>query len=147
MLITTHKQNSFSAMLANQWRAPSSNPISSLAASIGEHPVLAITDAVDLGAGIPTALNAVGGRGGAVLDTASGIMGAYHGFKAVYHLVNALNESDNGPTRAGKHEMTMALGEGLSAAGQICIASGVGPVSLGFLGLGLLVTNFATLSR
>jgi len=113
---------------------------------IAENPALLTADALDLGAGVSTALG-VTGSGAGLLQGTTVALSAYHGAKAVYHLVSGANESDNGVTPEGKHHFTMALGEALSATGQICIASGVGPVALGFLGLGMLITNSAQLNH
>lgn len=113
---------------------------------IAQNPILFTADALDLGSGISTALGA-SGAGSGMLHGTSLFMGVYHGAKSFYHLINGANESDNGVTPEGKHQFTMMVGEALSATGQICAVSGVGPVSLGFLGLGLLITNTAQLSH
>lgn len=147
MLITTSKHNTFSAMLANQWRPQNPGLISSVSSSIAQHPGLAVTDVLDLGAGISTTFDAVGGKGGDILKATSIGMGVYHGAKTLYHLVEAMNESEDGNTKATNSQLTKALGDGLTAAGQFCAVGGVGPVSLGFLGLGLLVSNLSAFSR
>lgn len=123
-----------------------SGPGATLHRKIADNPVLFIADAVDVGAGVSTALG-VTGSGAGVLHGTSVAMSFYHGAKAVYHLINGANESDNGVTPEGKYQFTMGLGEALSATGQICAASGVGAVSLGFLGLGMLITNCAQLNH
>ena len=120
--------------------------VQKLSQKIAENPILFTADALDLGAGISTALGVSGAGAGAPHGT-SFLMGAYHGAKAVVHLVKGATESDNGVTPEGKHQFTMMVGEALSATGQICALSGVGPVSLGFLGLGMLITNTAQLNH
>jgi len=114
--------------------------------TIAEHPILFTADAVDIGAGLANATSAVSGAGGDVLKGTSFVMGAYHGVKAFVHLVNGVTNADMGYTKAAKTEFSKLAGEALITTGHICAAAGVGPVSLGFLGLGLVVTNAATLA-
>lgn len=147
MLITSTKNPSISSMLANQWRSTGSHPVAKATTAIADHPLLFATDAVDLGAGITTALGGLEGKGGDVLHGTTFLMGATHAVKGFYHLIHGLNDWDSYNEQEGKHHFTMAAGEGLTAAGQFCSAAGVGPVSLGFLGLGMLITNASTLSN
>lgn len=117
---------------------------SKVAQTIGDNPILFTADAVDLGSGIANSLGGLQGAGGDVLKGTSVVMGGYHAIKALYHLVNAA-DTYSAPNQ--KHHVTMMTGEILSAAGQFCAAAGVGPVSLGFLGLGMVVTNAQQLSQ
>ena len=117
---------------------------SKAAQTIGENPILFTADAVDLGSGIANSLGGLQGTGGDVLKGTSFVMGGYHGVKAFYHLING---ADTYSREEQKHHFTMMTGEILSAAGQFCAGAGVGPVSLGFLGLGMVVTNAAQLSQ
>ena len=114
--------------------------------TIAEHPILFTADAVDLGAGLANATSAVSGTGGDVLKGTSFAMGAYHGVKAFVHLVNGIGMADAGYTKEAKKDFTKLAGEVLLTTGHLTAAAGVGPVSLGFLGLGLVVTNAATLA-
>lgn len=114
--------------------------------AIAEHPILFTADAVDLGAGLANATSAVSGTGGEVLKGTSFVMGAYHGVKAFVHLVNGIGMAESGYTKDAKQDFTKLAGEALIATGHFTAAAGVGPVSLGFLGLGLVVTNAATLA-
>ena len=118
-----------------------------LGQAIAKNPILFTADAVDLGAGVTNDLGGLSGAGGDVLRGTSFVMGGYHSVKAFVHLVNGLTDADTGYTSEAKRNFTMLAGEGLTAAGQFCAAAGVGPVALGFLGLGMIVTNASTLSQ
>lgn len=132
--------------------APNSSPSnksdwgSKLVSTVAEHPILFTADAVDLGAGLANAMSAASGTGGDVLKGTGFVMGGYHGVKAFVHFVNGVTNADMGYSREAKSEFTKLAGETLIATGHFCAAAGVGPVSLGFLGLGLVVTNAATLA-
>ncbi len=117
-----------------------------LVATVAEHPILFTTDAVDLGASLCNASSAFSGQGGDVLKGTGFVMGAYHGVKSFVHLVNGLTNADLGYSSEAKTEFTKLAGEVLLTTGHLCAAAGVGPVSLGFMGLGLVVTNAATLA-
>ncbi len=118
-----------------------------LGQAIAENPILFTADTVDLGSGVTNALGGLSGAGGDVLRGTSVIMGGYHSMKALVHLVNGLAYAECGNTDEAKRNFTKLAGEGLTAAGQFCAAAGVGPVALGFLGLGMVVTNASTLSQ
>ena len=140
------KQHNTGLQFSSLLQAPRAGAGATLHHKIAENPALFTADVLDLGAGVSTALGVTGAGAGQLQGTPVAVS-AYHGAKAVYHLISGANESDNGITSEGKHHFTMALGEALSATGQICIASGVGPVALGFLGLGMLITNSAQLNH
>ena len=151
MLITTSSNtNSFrfgSVPASSSSTLSISNAAGKLSDTVAEHPILFATDALDLGAGVTTALGGLDGAGGSVLEGTAFILGGYHAVKSFVHLISGANEAADGMTPTAKQHFTMAVGEGLSAAGQFCAVAGVGPVSLGFLGLGLLMTNASSLSR
>lgn len=117
---------------------------SKVAQTIGDNPILFTADALDLGSGLANSLGGLQGAGGDVLKGTSVVMGGYHAIKAFYHLTNVVAPY-SAPSQ--KHHVTMMTGEILSSAGQFCAAAGVGPVSLGFLGLGMVLTNAAQLSQ
>lgn len=131
--------NSPSSSSRNDWGAK-------LVATVAEHPILFTADTVDLAAGVCNASSAVSGLGGDVLKGTGVVMAGYHGVKSFVHLVNGLTYADSGYTSEAKNQFTKLAGEVLLTTGHICAAAGVGPVSLGFMGLGLVVTNAATLA-
>jgi hypothetical protein len=115
--------------------------------AVAEHPILFTADAVDLGTSISNSLSLASGAGGNLLQGAGYAMGAYHAVNAVVSLCKGVDAFDGGCSGAGKYQMTNCVGHLLTATGNFCAAAGVGPVSLGFVGLGLLVENLNTVSN
>lgn len=138
---------SFKALSSGSAGQKAANMGSKIAETIAQHPIMFTADAVNLGSGVANAMGNIQGPGGDVLKGTSFVMGGYHTVKAFTHLVRGVEAYDRYRPEAGKHHMTMLAGEILTATGQFCAGAGVGPVSLGFLGLGMVVTNAAELSQ
>ena len=119
----------------------------SISNAVAEHPILFTADAVDIGTSLNNALSLTSGAGANVLQGAGYVMGAYHGGKAVVNLVKSIDMFDRGYSDLGKYHITNSVADALTATGNFCAAAGVGPVSLGFVGLGLLVENLNTLNH
>lgn len=114
---------------------------------VADHPMLFTADALDIGTGLSNSFSMASGTGGQVLQGAGYVMGAYHGVSAVVNLFAAMDHYSCGRSDDGKYYITNMVGHALTATGNVCAAAGVGPVSLGFLGLGLAVGNLNTLNN
>lgn len=114
--------------------------------AIGENPILATTDVLDIGIGSSVALNSFTGQTGEFMQGAGVVLGGYHVLKAGYHLLQGVGMIDTTEDEQ-RNSWTKAVGDGLSAVGMFTAANGIGPVSLAFVGLGGLVTNARTLTE
>lgn len=119
----------------------------SVSKAVADHPILFTADAIDISTSVSNALSLASGAGANVLQGAGCVMGAYHGGKALVNFFTAIDAFDRGYSDLGKYKITNSVADALTATGNFCAAAGVGPVSLGFVGLGLLVENLNTLNH
>lgn len=114
---------------------PSRNRTSQIGRSIGQHPVLYATDAVDIGA---ATFNALGGAATS-LGKASGLgLGTVHLTAGLYFLTEALTEDCSA---IAKYYAINTASELLVGTGHICAATGSGLASLALVGVGAAIRH------
>ena len=128
--------------------APQTNrPYSSaVAEKVSEHPALLLADAVDISVGLSNGLGLLSGSPGLAMAGTGALMGVYHGCRAVGDLFTGITEGGMDGVRSTQNLLTSAAGNALCAAGHLGAAVGMGPASLGLLGIGLVIENACTLN-
>ena len=118
-------------------------PQSKFSKFVSDNPGRVFLDVADISVGAPLALQADFGSGAGLMKGAGFVLGGIHAFSAINNTAIALSNSEAGYNQAAKRYGMEAAGDALSAVGAFAAVAGSGPVSLGFLLAGSVLSTIA----